>query len=110
MTVGVVSLDGNIWTNAGARFTRSTIVRSSSIDVYCSAPPSGVLELMARSRSSFLHAAASPGILLSSGDQLSAHVPFSLMPHTPWSVFMKSVWLPDVWPGVRRSITPSPSR
>ena len=45
---------------------------------------------------------------LSIGDQLSAHVPFSLTPHTPESVFKKSVWLPEVCPGVRRSITPSP--
>ena len=32
--LGVTSLDGNIWTKAGARFTRSTSVRSRIIDVY----------------------------------------------------------------------------
>src|SRR5580704_3522823 len=42
--LGVTSLDGNICTKAGARFTRSTTVRSRTIEVYWSAPRSGVFE------------------------------------------------------------------
>ena len=91
---GVTSLDGNICTNAGARRTRSTSVRSSTIDVYWSAPPSGVFAFTTTSSSLRRHIAPSPAIRLSSGDQLSAHVPFSLMPQTPSSVFRNSVWLP----------------
>ena len=74
MRLGVTSLDGNICTNAGARRTRSTIVRSRIIDVYWIAPSSGVFALSTMSRSCFLHSEASPGMRLSSGDQLSAHV------------------------------------
>ena len=42
------------------------------------------------------HAAAMPGILLSSGDHASAQTPFSLVPQTPESVLTNSVWLPLV--------------
>ena len=94
--LGVTSLEGNICTNAGARRTRSTMVRSRIIDVYCNAPYSGVFALSTTSRSCFLQKKESPLMRLSSGDQLSAQTPFSLMPHTPDSVFRKSVWLPDV--------------
>ncbi|MBK8591833.1 MAG: hypothetical protein IPN77_22470 [Sandaracinaceae bacterium] len=42
---GVTSLDGNICTKAGAPGTRSTTLRSSTMEAYCSAASSGVLLL-----------------------------------------------------------------
>ena len=107
---GVTSLDGNICTNAGARRTRSTSVRSRTIDVYWSAPALGRVRVHDDVELLFRHVAASPAMLLSNGDQLSALVPFSLMPQMPSSVCHEERLVPATCgPACRRSMTPSPS-